>query len=196
MAIDSNLPEINELKLKVATRFGSSLSVHSDFVSLSDDIFTQTKEHVSETTLERLWNYSTRRYDTVSRRTLDVLAAYAGHKTWEAFVSSIKNEGAEESDIFDKEVVNILELKTGAILKIGWQPDRVCIIRYIGGGRFVAEETRNSKMQAGDSFSCRQFQLHSPVFLENLMDADGNPRGMRYGIALRHGLTMLQFLKS
>ena len=35
------------------------------------------REHISPTTLERVWGYSTRHYDTVSRCTLDVLARYA-----------------------------------------------------------------------------------------------------------------------
>lgn len=194
MSISSKIPEIAVLRHHVELEYGGRLTVHSDFVLLRDAIFEKTKEHLSETTLERLWEYSTRGYDTVSRRTLDVVCSFIGHQNWDGFLRFLKEKGGSESDMFDSESVFTGQLTPGARLKIGWCPDRVCIIRYLGNDRFVAEETANSKLQVGDTFTCPHFQLHAPLLLDRLVDANGVSLGARYGVALKHGLTMLQLL--
>lgn len=194
MAIDSKIPEISVLKTRVEESFGVPLRVHSDFEALRNEIFSKTKEMVSETTLERLWGYSTRGYETVSRRTLKVLCAFIGVADWDAFLRMLKDEGGSESDLFDSESVKVSDIKPGYRLRIGWPPDRLCTIRYLGGNRFVAEETLNAKLQPGDTFSCLQFQLHSPLFLTDLRDASGGLKGANYGVGLRRGLTTLQIL--
>lgn len=192
MAIDSKLPEINELRNRVEKSYGSPLSVHSDFETLAEDIFLKTKEYISVTTLERLWNYSTRGSETVMRRTLDVLCRYSGLGDWEAFRRTLKEEGVSESEMFDEETVTASELRPGDRIRIGWQPDRIAVIRYLGDNRFMAEETHNSKLMRGDTFTCLQFQLHGPLYVTNLTDAVGAPKGASYGMGLRHGLTILQ----
>lgn len=194
MAIDSKIPMISALRQRAEAAFDAPLKVHTDFVALSERIFIKTRQHVSETTLERLWNYSTRGYATVSRRTLDVICAFCDFDNWEEFLTRLKEEDNCESDMFDREVVNASDLAAGHRLRIGWQPDRVCTIRYLGANRFVAEETQNSKLSPDDTFECMQFQLHSPAYLHNLKDASGAQKGMSYGIGLNNGLTMLQIL--
>lgn len=193
MAIDSKSPEISVLRQRVEARFGQTPMVHAQFVILGDEIFRQTKEHVSETTLERIWNYSTRGYQTVSLRSLDVLCRYIGISDWNAFLLKLKEENGSESDIFDVPAISTKNLDAGSRIKIGWQPDRVCIVRYLGDNRFVCEESRNAKMKPGDSFSCLQMQLHNPLYLDDFSSPD-LPAGSRYGIGLRHGLTVLQVL--
>lgn len=194
MAIDSKTPELTLLKEAVEKFFGRNLHVHSDFVELKDSIFSTTREYVSETTLERIWGYSTRGYDSVSRRILDVLSVYVQADNWEGFVKSLKEQHAVESQIFNKESVFSAELQPGARLRIGWPPDRDCVVRYLGDNRYVAEEVRNATLQPGDTFSCLQFQFSQPQILTDLRDADGRLKGQSYGIGLRHGLTILQLL--
>lgn len=195
MAIDSKIPEISELRLRTEARYGHPVKVHADFVALSEDIFITTKEHLSESTLERVWSYSTRGYETVSRRTLDVLCNYLGKKNWENFLKDLQTEGGRESDFFDRESIKSADLVPGCRLRIGWHPDRECIIRYLGDNRYKAEDTRNSQLKPGDTFSCLQFFLQSPAYLEDLSDSEGAIKGSRYGIGLRNGLTRLQLLE-
>ena len=194
MAIDSRIPEIALLKEAVVKAFGKTPYVHSDFVELRDNIFSVTREYVSETTLERIWEYSTRGYDSVSRRVLDVLSAYIDSGNWEGFLERLKENVGGESDYFDIDIIRSEDLQSGAGIRIGWPPDRVCTIRYLGNNRFMAIETRNAKLQPGDTFSCLQFQLHHPQYLTDLKDADGNLKGRSYGVGLHHGLTTLQLL--
>ena len=194
MAIDSKFPQISLLREKVEKAFGRTPHVHSDFEDLRDSIFAASRDHISETTLERLWGYSTRGYDSVSRRTLDVLSAFAGATDWETFLQQLKEEGNSESDMFDYEFIDVADLQPGDRLRIGWLPDRLCIIRYLGSSRFVAEETRNSKLEPGDTFSCLQLQLHRPLYVSDLRSESGELKGVSYGIGLQHGLTTLQRL--
>lgn len=194
MAIDSKSPEIMLLRERIESLFGRKPEIHSDFEELRDTIFSATKEHISETTLERIWGYSTRGYNSVSKRILDILSAYSGAGSWYLFLLKLKETEASESDFFDLDIINSTELQPGARIRIGWPPDRVCVIRYLGENRYVAEETCNSKLLPGDTFSCSQFQLHRPNYLTDLKDIDGKLKGHSYGIGLRHGLTCLQLL--
>lgn len=197
MAIESRRPEIAALRTRVEEVAGLTPAVHADFVILSDKIQKSLREHVSESTLERLWNYSTRRYETVSLRTLNVLACFAGHDSWKTFCQLLSTEGGIESDLFDYESVLSVDLKPGDLVRIGWQPDRRCEIRYLGDNRFEAIKCLNSKMQPGDRFSCMQFQLGSPLYLDlyrsSVSDND-SIKPIRYGIGLKNGLTGLQVI--
>lgn len=194
MAIDSKIPEVSVLRGEVERTFGRPLQIHSDFEALREEIFERTRQHVSETTLERLWEYSTRGYEGVQRRTLDVLCGYIGVESWQKFTDNLKKTALSESAFFDEDTVNASSLAPGDRIRIGWHPDREIIIRYEGGDRFFTEESRNAKIQPGDTFSCLQFQLHAPLYLENLRDSAGAQRGVRYGVGLRNGITMLQLL--
>ena len=76
MGIENNIPQIAALRQRVEQRFGNPLDVHSDFLQLVAEIEKELREHISESTLERVWGYSTRGYNSVSLRTLNVLAKY------------------------------------------------------------------------------------------------------------------------
>lgn len=82
MSIDRKIPQIKELCQLVEKCFGKAMEVHTDFVKLVKQIELQQREHISESTLERVWGYSTRGYDSVSLRTLNVLAVYAGYNEY------------------------------------------------------------------------------------------------------------------
>lgn len=192
MSIYRNLPEVTVLLQRVQDKLGFSLNTHEDFVEARNCIFEDTKENISETTLERVWGYSTRGYDNISLRTLNVLCHYIGQPTWEEFCLRLSAENRSESDMFDRETVSSKDLHPGDTLIIGWQPDRVCTIRYLGDNRYVAVETANSKLKVGDKFSCLQFQLGVPLFLEDLTSATGELIGKKYGVGLKHGLSMLR----
>ena len=73
MNIKTDTPQISLLKQAVERTIDFPLSTHGDFLRLSAGIEFTLREHMSESTLERLWGYSTRHYDTVYVRTLNVL---------------------------------------------------------------------------------------------------------------------------
>lgn len=193
MSINSNIPQIAELRSRVEDRFGKRLSVHSDFVSLVAVIEMELRQHISESTLERVWGYSTRGYDTVSLRTLDVLSRYANGCDWRSFCELLAQEGVCESEFFDDEIINSSELKIGDRLRIGWFPDRLCELSYLGENCFVAEMCENSKLQVGDTFSCSQFVLGKPLIMSDLKQGN-SARSQAYVVGRKSGLTILKKL--
>lgn len=195
MSIESTIPQIAALRECVERRFGRPLHVHADFLALVADIESLHRQHISESTLERVWGYSTRGYDRISLRTLDLLAQYAEAGSWDGFCAELRRHGNTESEMFDDESVRTSDLRVGDRVRIGWQPDRVCTVRYLGGKRFIAEECVNAKMRCGATFSCLCFQRGRELHLDDFIN--GGEEGSQprcYVVGNRHGLTLLEHL--
>ena len=123
MNIKIDTPQIILLKQAVERTIDFPLSTHGDFLRLSAEIEFTLREHMSESTLERLWGYSTRHYDTVSLRTLNVLARFVGYHSWADFCSTSEKTVAE-SELFIDKAICAADLNIGDKLRIGWPPDR------------------------------------------------------------------------
>lgn len=190
MNIKSDIPQISVLRQQVEQKAGIPLDTHGDFLTLSARIETCLREHISESTLERIWGYSTRHYDTVSSRSLNVLSRFVGFHGWEEFFSSL-SPCSPASELFDGESIDVAELQPGVCIRLGWAPDRLCIIRYLGDFRFIAEFTENSTMRPGDTFSCRHFQKNRSVHLDNFCKA-GTEKRYTYIIGKNTGITTLE----
>ena len=190
MNIKTDIPQIRLIRKAVERAIDFPLSTHGDFLRLSAGIEYTLREHMSESTLERLWGYSTRRYETVSVRTLNVLARFVGYQSWDDFCVK-SSMGTSESELFADESISSVNLKVGDRLRIGWPPDRICVIRYLGENRFIAEETENSTMQPGDTFSCIQFQKGRQLHLDHFQKA-GSSEKLRYVVGINTGLTVLE----
>ena len=190
MNIKSDIPQIYVLRQRVEHKAGFPLDTHGDFLTLSAKIEACLREHMSESTLERIWGYSTRHYDTVSSRSLNVLSRFIGFHSWEEFCNSLSS-GNPGSELFDGDSIDVAELESGARIRLGWAPDRVCIVRYLGDFRFIAEFTENSTMQPGDTFCCRQFQKNRVAHLDNFCKA-GTEKRHTYIIGKNTGITTLE----
>ena len=194
MSIDRNIPQVIALRERVETYFGKALIVHSDFIDLVAEIEKSQHQHISETTLERVWGYSTRGYNTISLHTLDVLTRYVGYDNWIQFCNTLQNDNEQESELFNNDSIITADLPIGALIRIGWQPNRVCIIRYLGDNRFVAEKCENSTMREGDTFLCLQFNIGKELVLSNFCSKVMPSSAQTYIVGQRHGLTILQLL--
>ncbi len=192
MNIKTDIPQITQLKQKVEKVIDFPLSTHGDFLRLSAGIEFTLREHMSESTLERLWGYSTRGYETVSIRTLNVLSRFIGYHGWEEFCMMTCSD-PKESEIFKGESISSSTLATGARIRIGWPPDRICIVRYLGNNKFIAEETQNSTMQPGDTFSCLQFQKGRQLHMDEFCKK-GSSDIQRYVVGINTGLTTLEII--
>lgn len=191
MAIKFNIPEVAALRLAVEKKFGSPVRTPRHFTSLSLDIEEVTREYLSDTTLQRIWQYKTG-YDTTAVHTLNVLCHYLGMSDWEDFCARLKESSGAESELDTSDGIDIGSLRAGTCIRIGWLPDRLCVIRYLGDYRFEAVETRNSKLEAGDTFTCVQIQKGREMCLDHLERA-GQPE-MSYVIGTRNGLTTLEIV--
>lgn len=192
MAIKTDTPQVVALKKAVEKRFGRAVETRADFAMVVADIELVTKEHVAESTLRRLWG-RLRGYSTVFKRTLDVLSCYAGYSHWDSFCRSLANSENRESElIMNGHTIKAEELSPGDRIRIGWLPDRECVVEFIGGTRFKAIQTQNSTLQEGDTFECSVMLRDYPLFVDNLVH--GGELCQRYSIGINSGLTILERL--
>lgn len=192
MAVRTNSPQIKALKIAAEERFGAPVESRSDFSRLAADIEAIVGEHLSENTLRRLWGRIPG-YETTFTRTLDVICRYVGYSHWSHFLSAMACRDGRESDIVvGTQAIKTEELMPGDRIRIGWLPDRMCEVEYIGGRAFRAISAENSTLQAGDTFECSLFLKGYPLFVDNLLH--GGEHCQRYSIGLNHGLTTLERL--
>lgn len=193
MSVSVNIPEITALRESVETTYGQPLQTHNAFIALVDAIDATLREHLSESTLERLWGYSTREVEAISLRTLNVLSRYVGAESWKDYCQQLKSSSPIESEEFTGDSILTTRLEPGARLQLGWLPDRLVTVAYIGQNRFVVQESLNSSLKPGDSFECLQLQTGRPLYLDRFRRA-GSQSETRYVAGESHGLTSITLL--
>ena len=193
MSVPVNIPEITVLRSCVEEKYGKPLETHNGFISLVDAIESDVREHVSESTLERMWGYSTRGADALSLRTLNVLSRYVGASSWKGFCADLKQSSKVESEEFSGDSIVSSYLQAGERLQLGWLPDRLITVQYLGMNRFVVIESLNSSLQPGDSFECLQIQAGRPLYLDRFRRAHADGEA-RYVAGERSGLTLVKVL--
>lgn len=193
MSVSVIIPEIVALRQRVEATFGKPLATHNSFIALVDAIESSVKEHLSESTLERMWGYSTRGTDAISLRTLDVLSRYVGAVSWKGFCTDLKESSGVESEEFGGESIISFSLEIGSYLRLGWLPNRLITVQYLGNNRFVVTESLNSSLIPGDSFECLQIQMGRPLYLDRFVRA-GSDSETRYVAGEKNGLTLVKVL--
>lgn len=197
MYYKTDIPQIAALRSKVEETAGFRMTTHSDFLMLVMKIEQQLREHISEITLERLWNYSTRKSETTTERSLNVLAQYIGCNDWADFCECLRRENKIESGFFHAESVLTKDLITGTHLRLSWQPDREIEIEYLGENRFVTIESKNSSISSGDAFSCLLFQKNRPLYMDMFQrcgEETQSAANSRYVVGQDNGLTSIEIL--
>jgi hypothetical protein len=128
MAVRTDSPQIVALRLSVEKRLGHAADSRADFTFLASEVERITHEHLAENTLRRIWG-KLDGYDTVYTRTLDVLSRYVGYEHWNAFCDALKKESGRESELVMGETsIKVEDLVPGDRIRIGWLPDRVCVV--------------------------------------------------------------------
>ena len=192
MPIRTDSPQVMALRKAVEQKFAAPLLIRDDFVRLSEAIEVETREHIGENTLRRLWGRM-KGYASVFARTLNVLCYYVGSASWEAFCSMLETSGKRESDFVDgPDVLKADTLSPGDRVRIGWMPNRLCVIEYLGDRNFRVAEAENSTVRPGDRFSCSTFLKGSPLYVDDLVHGDA--LYTRFGMGLDNGLTTLERL--
>lgn len=165
------IPEINYLMSLVEKKFRKSVETSTDFTSLAVEIEEKTKERVSSSTLKRLWGYVT--MATIPRQsTLDILSRYIGHKDYKAFCENLKNSKAIQSMFFTSEFINSGDLKPESIVEIGWNPNRIVTLKYLGNNQFEVKSSINSQLREGDRFEASYFIKGVPLYISRIIRGD------------------------
>jgi len=183
-------PEIVELLAQVEKKFGKTVSTPADYYELSQALLS-IKRSISVATLKRLWGYVS---DIRQPReaTLDALACYVGRQGYEDFCQWLKDSTAYNSSFFLTKQLSISDLNVDETIEIGWAPNRIIHLRYLGNALFKVEESQNSKLQAGDCFETGGFVIGQPLVLPYIL-RDGE-RTPAYMAGKSGGLTLLKRL--
>lgn len=152
--------ELGFLKRAVEIKFDRRLSTTSDFTVLSEEM----EDRISPSTLKRLWGYVSM---VVSPRssTLDALSKYVGYKDFRSFCSSLRESSFSSSSYFNAERLDASSLQPGDRFQIGWRPDRIVSLEYLGDKRFQVLDSVNSKLQEGDIFEANSIIKGYPLVL-------------------------------
>lgn len=137
-------------------------------------ILRATGERISPDTLCRIWGYK-KGYSSVRQSTVRVLDRYA--------------HANEESDFIHTNAIHADECQKGDRVRIAWLPNRVCVLSYLGDYRWRVEEAVNSKLHAGDTFSCRTMAQDQALIVDHLHTKDAVYES--YAIGGTNGLTFV-----
>jgi len=94
-----------------------------------------------------------------------------------------------ESDFVHTKVIHADDMSIGQQLQFAWLPDRTCTIEYQGDYCWKVVAVVNSKLQLGDTFSCRSFAQGEPLLIDHLCTQNGNFEA--YQIGGQTGLTAI-----
>ncbi len=180
---------MENLKQIVIQQIGRTLEAPADFEYLSEQIQKKTGEYLSPTTLKRVFGHIP--YEGQLRpTTLSILARYAGYNGWQDYL----DKQHVESGFIATQRVAAKELSKGQKVCIAWNPNRECLIEYLGEGRFVVLHAQNSKLQIGDQFTAVQFILGQPLTATEVVSVREPEQQDTYIAGAKTGLTKIELL--
>ena len=188
----NQLPELSALKAAVEKKYGRGVHTSTDFESLSVNIEQSINEFVSASTLKRIWGYVNNR-PAPRIATLDILSRYAGARSFEIFRNNLLSNPATESAFFTSRQVETGSLTPGDRITIGWNPNRLVNLEYLGESSFKVLDSQNASLRPGDEFLATQFMMGQPLFLGRIL-RDGT-RTPSYVAGKKDGLTLLEILR-
>lgn len=187
MASFLEIPQLQYLIERVGQHFGHTIATSTDFEILSLDIERETGDHLSASTLKRLWGYVS--LHPVPRiATLDVLCRYIGFKNFQEFCQSLKEDDA--SDFFGATCISVKDLQVGERVRLGWAPNRLVEMRYLGNFEFIVEESRNSQLRQGDRFELSDIISGCPLCISRILRNGKYTRP--YIAAMKEGLNLVE----
>lgn len=180
---------MQQLKNIVIRQLGRTLESPADFEYLSEQIQKKTGEYLSPTTLKRVFGHIS--YDGQLRpTTLSILARYAGYNGWQDYL----DKQHVESGFVATQRISSKELSKGQKISLAWNPDRECLIEYLGEERFVVLHAKNCKLQIGDQFTTIQFILGQPLTATNVVSVRKPLQQDTYIAGAKTGLTKIELL--
>lgn len=181
------MPELAYLLEEVEKKYGRRIATTTDFESLSVVIEHQIGELLSSSTLKRLWGYVSLN-PTPRVATLDILSRFVGQKNFKAFCESLKDSKAFVSTFFTAKYQTVAELASGVSVTVGWAPNRLVRLNYLGDFQFEVVSSENSQLLQGDRFELSEIIVGYPLYISRILrDGEYTPSyvaGQQGGINL------------
>lgn len=188
----TRIPELQSLIAAVEETFHAPVKTTAGFERLSTAIEYALGESLGASTLKRLWGYIPSR-TTPRLTTLDILARYAGHKDFKAFCDSLHAEDSSDY-LTDRSYITYAELSPGERVRIGWAPNRLVTLSYLGDGSFIVLESANSKLRPDDVFEATCLLKGWPLYVPGIHR--GNILTPPYIAGKAHGLSLIEKVES
>ena len=166
--MSKEIPELKYLLAEVEKAYGRRVNTTTDFEALSVVIEREINERLSASTLKRLWGYVSNN-SSPSLTTLNILSLFIGKKDFRTFCEDLKTLSVFESGFFTSRFVSASDLTPGDGLRIGWNPDRLVRLEYLGDCRFRVTHNCNSSLEEGDVFEVSSFFLGYPLYIPRIL---------------------------
>ncbi len=184
------IPELNCLLSDVEKAYGRRIQTTTDFEALSVVIERETRSLLSSSTLKRLWGYVSGTL-TPRKSTLDILCNFIGRRDFASYCRELREDKTVTSRFFSSKVIESESLTEGTFIVLGWAPDRLVRLEYLGGCEFVVRESENSKLSPGDRFSVGSLMLGFPLYIPALHRASDPGTPVSYVAGAVSGLNRL-----
>jgi hypothetical protein len=176
------------IKQKIEKRFGKAVVYSKDCEALAATISSECKEHISGSTLKRLYGF-VKGTEQARQSTLDVIAKYLDSPNWEMLIKSFDN--ASQSEFITLHEISIEQLDMGKAIELGYFPNRRLYLKYLGKQQFEVFRSENSKLANGDILTAFHFVLGYPLLIENVK-RNGKDLG-QYIAGKSSGLTHISY---
>ncbi len=145
---------------------GCDVTTPAGATILSHDIESKTGERLSANTIKRLTGVI--EYQNKPRiSTLNIIARYLGHSSWEGFERALKKGSSIFGDFYP--FVEICKLKKDALLSFRWDPDREITLRHTQGCKCEVMRSVNSKLMPGDQLVMSQLAERFPFYVKDVV---------------------------
>lgn len=185
---NNTIPELQTLLDEVEKKYGRPIATSKDFNTLSVVLDHECHEVLSSATLKRLWGYVTLR-TTPRKSTLDILSKFIGFNDFSDFRVTLLGKADDTSGYLDTTYLAAEDIPVGAVLRIGWEPNRLVRLRNTGAGWFEVIENHNSKLREGDRFETSCFFKELPLVLPFILR--GEETLPSYIAGKRRGLNLI-----
>lgn len=164
---NQNSEYIQALFAAIDRMIGYKVQTSTDFLKLSMAIHFRTGQSIGVSTLKRLYGYVTQKVEP-RQHTLDVLANYVGYSDWHAFCKSVSSGKPQESSMVLSRSLLSSGLTVGSIIRITWQPDRICVCQYRGQNMFIVLRSENTRLIKNTTFQCSIIVAGDPLFIDHV----------------------------
>lgn len=160
---------------RIELSIGRRIQTPRDFLFLRECIFARLRLYLSESTLKRVWGYVTGGETRLS--TLNCLASFLGYSGFDEFVKMIDTDNSRiiSSYLLGRHISVSEHLEPGDRIRLVWQPDRVCVIQYLGEHTFEVVESIQTRLRPGDTFTCSFIIEGEPLYIDNLRQSNRPP---------------------
>ena len=122
---------------------------------------------------------------------LDIIARWLGYENYRTLLREI-GELDFSSEFTSLDSIDVIDLDEYTQIEVKYEPSRVILMTYLGGGIFLVNESKNSKLLKGDRLRLSHIVLGQEMMVREVIRDGKNLGGYRAG--KDGGLTSLEII--